>query len=90
MHLLSWFILGLAINAICIASIIRTVSTVSVYRSMKSFWSGYMFRYVLIGLGLLLAVQWGVQQSLAVFLGLITLRIALLFSGYTRFINGAG
>ena len=87
MQLISWFVLGLSLSAISVVSINRTISMMRANGSMKSFWTRYIFRLVITGLGLLLAVQWGVKQILAVFLGLITFRMFLLLPRFTHYFS---
>ena len=85
MQFLSWFILGLLLSAFSIVSINRSVSILFYYKSMRTYWMRYVFRLLLVGFGLLLAVQWGAEQILAVFFGLIIFRLMMLFPKFARY-----
>ena len=87
MNYLSWFLLGSLLSALSVVSINRAISVLYEHGSMRIFWVRYVFRLMLAGTGLLLAVQWGVEQILAVFCGLIFFRLLILFPKFTRYFS---
>lgn len=78
MQYLGWFILGMLLSVISVKSIDRTITQLSRYRSARLLWSRYLYRLLIAGLGLLVAVQWGTKQLLAVFIGILIFRWFLL------------
>jgi len=86
MQYIGWFAFGLLLSVVNILSLNHSVSGLHDLRSTRTFWIGYTFRLALTGLGLLLAVQFGHIQLLAVFLGILVLRWALLLPKFNRFL----
>lgn len=87
MFYLVWLIFGVVLSVLSLMSISRTISVIFRRRSMRIFWSRYIFRFCLVGLGLLIAVQWGAGALLAVFLGFQLFRWSLIIPGIADLVS---
>jgi hypothetical protein len=82
---LSWFLFGLSLSVVNVASIDRTITRILVHKTTRKYWISYLYRLVLTGLGLMIAFQAGTSQMIFMFLGILLFRWTVLLPDFLQF-----